>query len=355
MNKQKKINKFSWKMNKWFNQNKREMPWRETNDPYKIWISEMMLQQTTVKTVINHYKEWIKKYPTIESITKKTEEDIVHQWQGLGYYQRARNIYKSAKIIVKEYQSKVPEDKTELEKLPGFGKYTIGAVLSLAYGKRETIVDANVRRVIMRICMVDEMADNKQDKWIEVFLTEHLPKTNMRTFNQSLMELGALICKSKDPLCHKCPLNKNCESKKYNKQERIPQTKKIKIEKKYNISILLENENRIYIYKNTIKGLFKDFWEFPYKEIKEEKFDKIEIKDFLQEILNEEISKESKLELIGKEKHYYTKYQNNIIFYKYKYKYNKEVKYKQGKWVNKEELSKYTMHSGNTRIRKKIL
>ncbi|MCK5083850.1 MAG: A/G-specific adenine glycosylase, partial [Candidatus Omnitrophica bacterium] len=185
-----------------------------------------MLQQTTVNAVIPYYRKWIRLFPTVRHVAKAPLQKILKTWQGLGYYTRAKNIHKSSKIICDIYGGKIPNDYVQLKKLPGFGPYTVGAVLSIAFDKRHAIIDANVRRVIMRILAIEGHANTSQDPKISVFLEKEMPKKNLRIFNQALMELGALLCRNREPLCCSCPVKMQCCGYKKGIQEIIPKPKK---------------------------------------------------------------------------------------------------------------------------------
>jgi len=169
------ISSLAKKLIAWFKINQRDLPWRQTSDPYKIWVSEIMLQQTTVQTVLPYYQRWIKKFPTVHHLARAQIKTVLTYWQGLGYYQRAKNLHKSAKRIVKEFNGQVPRDRSELLRLHGFGPYTAGAVLSIAFGKKEVIIDANVRRVVMRMLAIRGDPSPIHDKRIEFFLKQVMP------------------------------------------------------------------------------------------------------------------------------------------------------------------------------------
>ena len=220
----------------WYKKSARELPWRKTSDPYKIWISEIMLQQTTVAAVIPYYERWIVQFPTVQTVAEAPLQTILKTWQGLGYYSRARNIHKSAQVILSEHESIIPKDPQVLRKLSGFGPYTVGAVLSIAYDVRHPIIDANVRRVVMRQLAIAGLADTSQDKKILTFLDTVMPQKGNNIFNQALMELGALICRAREPLCMICPVRKTCSAYAKGLQEIIPIPKKREIK---NVNVVI--------------------------------------------------------------------------------------------------------------------
>ena len=196
----------------WFNQNQRSMPWRETTNPYYIWLSEVMLQQTQVKTVIDYYDRFIQRFPTIAELSEAHEDEVLKYWEGLGYYSRARNFHHAIKEVQHEYQGIVPSDPENFKALKGVGPYTQAAVMSIAFDHPLPTVDGNVFRVWSRLN--NDSRDIKLQSTRKAYEQELLPyvREEAGTFNQSMMELGALICTPKNPLCMFCPVQENCEA-----------------------------------------------------------------------------------------------------------------------------------------------
>ena len=188
----------------WYSQTKRDLPWRHTTDPYKILISELMLQQTQVSRVIEKYNAFIKKYPTIHHLARAKQSSVVKEWKGLGYNNRAVRLHHLAKIVVKEYNGIIPTTREELERLPGIGPYTAGAVLSFAHNSDETLIDTNIRRVLGRLF-------HDENTTPEHLVKKALPKGNSREWHNALMDIGATICVQQRPQCEQCPLNKQCD------------------------------------------------------------------------------------------------------------------------------------------------
>jgi len=346
-----KIPGFSKKLNVWYRKECRDLPWRRTTDPYKIWVSEIMLQQTTVNAVIPYYKKWVKEFPTIRSVARAPLQKILKMWQGLGYYQRAKNLHKSAKIICSNFNGKLPDSAEDLRRLAGFGPYTIGAVLSIAFDKRYPIIDANIRRVVMRLLGVEGFADVSKDKVILEFLDSNMPQRNLRTFNQALMELGALVCRNKEPLCSLCPVKARCRAYAKRIQEIIP-TPKIKIIKDLDVSIGVIIKNRKYlIQKRPSRGLLADLWEFPGGKIKPQE----SVKQALKRELKEEIGAEvESSEFLMNARHFYTQYRVCLHVFLCRLK-----SYPTGtavrKWVSLDKLSNYPMPSGSAKIVDKLV
>ncbi|MFT5388336.1 MAG: A/G-specific adenine glycosylase [Candidatus Omnitrophota bacterium] len=336
---------------KWYRDNARDLPWRHTKDPYKIWMSEIMLQQTTVATVIPYWNKWVKKFPTIDHVARAKETTILKMWQGLGYYNRARNIHKAAKLIVKEFNSEVPKDPAVLLTLPGFGSYTVGAVLSIAHDQRLPIIDANVRRVIMRIYAIKGLADAKQDNIIFPYLQELLPYKRLDIFNQALMELGALICPSQSPQCLRCPVRSLCKAYEQGIQEVIPETKKKVIKDIYASIAVIENKGKYFIQQRTGKGLLSGLWEFPGGKIEgSETPERALIREVREEI--DVVVEET--EFLMKVKHYYTQFRVNLNVYACKVK-SLPKEDSTHKWVNLKKLTQFPMPSGSVKIVDKLL
>ena len=331
---------------RWYKKNARDLPWRNVGDPYKIWISEIMLQQTTVSAVIPFYNKWVKRFPTVESVAKARETTVLKMWQGLGYYSRARNIQKSAKVIVKEYNSKIPQDANVLIKLPGFGSYTVGAVLSIAFDMREPIIDANVRRVIMRLLAQKGLADTSQDKDILKSLDKLLPYKDVSSFNQALMELGALVCRNKRPMCLQCPVRSLCKAYKLGKQDIIPETKKKIIKSIYAVVGLIQCNGKYFVQKRSKKGLLAGLWEFPGEGI--------ERGASSLGVLKRSLKKAAGVSVVGAKrvmavKHYYTQYCVHLSVFDCLYEGEPNID-DDHKWVDINRLDKFPMPSGSTKI-----
>ncbi|WP_313893643.1 A/G-specific adenine glycosylase [Psychrobacillus sp.] len=254
----------------WFEEEKRDLPWRKTTDPYKIWVSEVMLQQTKVDTVIPYYERFIMKYPSLASLANAPEEELLKQWEGLGYYSRARNLQAGVKEVVETYESVVPSTRKEISKLKGVGPYTAGAVLSIAYGVPEHAVDGNVMRVLSRLLLIHEdIAKPKTKKIFEEAVMELIDEENPSAFNQGLMELGAVICTPTKPKCLLCPVREYCTAFFEGKQEELPVKtiiKKTKIHKVKSV-VIQSADGKVLLEKRSSKGLLASLWQFPMVEL----------------------------------------------------------------------------------------
>lgn len=250
----------------WYDENKRRLPWRETNDPYKIWVSEIMLQQTKVDTVIDYYNKFMKNYPTVQDLAKAEEQEVLKVWEGLGYYSRARNLHTAAKEVVQKYGSIIPNDPNLLGELKGIGPYTKGAISSIAFGLPEPAVDGNVMRVLSRTLLLqDNISEAKTRKHIENIVREIISVRNPSSFNQGLMELGALICTPRSPACMLCPVQAVCRAFAEGMQHQLP----IKLKKKkqrvepYDVLLLKNHAGEIAIEQRPNEGLLANMWQFP--------------------------------------------------------------------------------------------
>ncbi|OIJ17270.1 A/G-specific adenine glycosylase [Anaerobacillus alkalilacustris] len=268
----------------WFKGNQRDLPWRQDKDPYKIWVSEIMLQQTRVETVIPYFNGFIKKFPTVDALALADEGDVLKAWEGLGYYSRARNLQAAVREVHTSYGGVVPNSKAEISKLKGVGPYTSGAILSIAFDIPEPAVDGNVMRVISRIiASYDDISKQKTRKNIEEIIKILISKDDPSAFNQGLMELGALICTPTTPSCAICPVQKHCKAYEENVQTQLPiKAKKTKPkEKKMACAFIKNKDGQVLIHQRLSVGLLANLWEFPNLEINDEKPIEKQLTDFL--------------------------------------------------------------------------
>jgi len=257
---------FSSKLINWHHKHgRKDLPWQIKITPYKVWISEIMLQQTQVKTVIPYFKKFINRFSNVSQLADSEEEEVLALWTGLGYYSRAKNLHKTSKILKEDYNSKLPNSLEDLVSLPGIGKSTAGAIISLGFNKRAAILDGNVKRVLARHKNINgEISKTKTLNDLWNISEELLPKKEFRTYNQSLMDLGATICKKNTPLCNTCPVTRDCVSKNKNTIELIPnKNKRRKKPSKKVFWLLPYTESRhIYLRKRPPKGIWGSLWTF---------------------------------------------------------------------------------------------
>ncbi|WP_196896212.1 A/G-specific adenine glycosylase [Aureivirga marina] len=271
---------------KWYLENKRFLPWRETSNPYYIWISEIILQQTKIEQGLSYYEKFVSSFPEVENLANADEETILKMWQGLGYYSRARNLHFSAKYIVNELNSNFPNTYKEIIKLKGVGDYTASAIASICFDEKTAVVDGNVYRVLARyLGIYTPINSTKGIKYFKEVAQSLLCKENPGTYNQAIMDFGAIQCKPKNPLCDSCPFNDSCVALAENKISVLPvKEKKTKISKKhFNYIIPINPKNQTIFEKRTSKGIWLNMYQFPLWESKNEIFeDTFEPKSILE-------------------------------------------------------------------------
>jgi A/G-specific adenine glycosylase len=268
---------FSNRLIKWYLQNKRDLPWRETTNPYHIWLSEIMLQQTRVAQGMPYFFAFTTAFPTVFDLSNASEEQVLKLWQGLGYYSRARNLHKTAQYVATELNGIFPNSYLDLLKLKGVGEYTAAAIASFSYNEPVAVVDGNVFRVLSRYFDIDtDIALASAKKEFAALAQELMPKNNPATFNQAIMEFGALQCVPKNPDCGCCIFNDSCVALQKNKVSVLPiKSKKLKIRNRYfNYLVVSDQNQNTIIQKRTDKGIWHNLYEFPLIETeKEENFD----------------------------------------------------------------------------------
>jgi len=273
----------------WYLQNKRDLPWRNTINPYPIWLSEIMLQQTRVAQGLPYFLAFVKAFPTVFDLAKANEEQVLKLWQGLGYYSRARNMHKTAQIIAFELNGNFPNNYNGLLKLKGIGEYTAAAIASFAFNEVVPVVDGNVFRVLSRYFDVTtDIASAGAKKEFSALAKELMPSNNPALFNQAIMEFGALQCVPKNPNCDICIFNSSCTALQKKKVAELPvKSKKIKVANRYfNYIVFIDNDENTIINKRTEKGIWHNLYEFPVIEADEELDFKI-ITDKIQEKFSE--------------------------------------------------------------------
>ncbi|MDX1675164.1 MAG: A/G-specific adenine glycosylase [Longimicrobiales bacterium] len=244
-----------------FDAHQRSMPWRETSDPYAIWVSEVMLQQTRVDTVIPYWERWLDRFPTVDHLAEADLDDVLKEWEGLGYYSRARNLHRAACMVRERFDGRVPETVDTLRELPGVGEYTAGAVASIAYGVPTPAVDGNVRRVLARLYDLERPTPGE----LRQYAAELVPADRPGDFNQALMELGATVCTPRSPSCGVCPLAEQCEARRLGVQEQrpLPRPRKRIPEETIRTAVLVRGDGAMLVSRRPEDGLLGGLWEFP--------------------------------------------------------------------------------------------
>jgi A/G-specific adenine glycosylase len=282
----------------WYRRGNRDLPWRRSRDPYHIWVSEVMLQQTRVETVIPYYNRFLERFPTIDTLADAPEEDVLKLWEGLGYYSRARNLQSAVREVKERYGSVVPDTKEEISSLRGVGPYTSGAILSIAYNVPEPAVDGNVMRVLSRYFLIEEDIMKPATRTLmEKLARELIPDGAAGDFNQALMELGALVCMPRSPHCLTCPVMEQCSGRHEGKEEALPVKKKAKPPRpERRLAALIEgsgpNEGKVLIRQRPQEGLLARMWELPHVLVEPEAY---ESDEQAMTLLRERLQRETEL------------------------------------------------------------
>lgn len=272
----------------WYDQHKRDLPWRNCGDPYKIWLSEIMLQQTRVDQATPYFKRFIEHFPTVEDLAKADQQEVLKIWEGLGYYSRARHLHAAAQLVVDEFGGTVPDNWDDITELKGVGPYTASAILSIAYQKKHAVVDGNVIRVLSRYFGIeDDVRSTKTKNMIQDYADELISEERPGDFNQALMELGATVCTPSNPDCKKCPLQEGCVAYKTVKTDTIPYKSASKKRPHHQIGVgIIINENEeVLIALRPEDAMLGGMWEFPGgKQEENEEIEETVIRELKEEL-----------------------------------------------------------------------
>jgi A/G-specific adenine glycosylase len=250
----------------WFRRSQRDLPWRHDRNPYHIWVSEVMLQQTQAVTVLRYFEPFLQRFPTIDALASADEQDVLRFWEGLGYYRRARNLHRAARYLAAHHRGRLPDDPRVLQKLPGIGRYILGALLSQAFDRRWPILEANSERVLCRLfAQAADPGRAPVKRWLWKMAEDLLPDQSVGDFNQALMELGAVICTPAEPHCPACPLAEDCASRRLGKQRSIPfRPAPPAIISVREVAIVIRRGPRVLLVQRPDHGRWAGMWEFPH-------------------------------------------------------------------------------------------
>ena len=251
---------------RWYQKNARDLPWRKTKNPYKIWVSEIMLQQTQVATVIPYYNRWLKRFPTLASLAKAPISEALKFWAGLGYYRRVRMLHEAARVLMKKSGGRIPRSVEDLLEIHGIGRYTAGAISSIAFDEKAPLLDGNVIRILTRIFAVKEDIDNPSTmRKLWRMARSVLPEKQCGDFNQAMMELGATVCLPDRPACQSCPVENLCKAHRLKKETAFPVRRQKEIGEKMRTAALIVRRNgRVLIQKQPAQGRWGGLWMFPH-------------------------------------------------------------------------------------------
>ncbi len=254
----------------WYANNARDLPWRRTSDPYRIWVSEIMLQQTRVEAVLSYYERWLNVFPTLAELAAASQQRVLQLWEGLGYYSRARNLHSAAQVVCAEHGGRLPNAVEDLQQLAGIGRYTAGAIASIAFGERAPVVDGNVKRVLARVFNLEvDIRSTAAEKLLWGIAAQLVPAESAGEFNQALMKLGARICIPKLPRCKQCPLKRICHAQKVGLQsERPVRGEKAALPSNIEVVAVLRRNGCVLLTQRPTDGLLGGMWRFPGGRIK---------------------------------------------------------------------------------------
>lgn len=330
----------------WFEENKRDFPWRENRTPYRVWISEVMLQQTRASVVIPYFLRWMELFPDVKSLYKAPIEQVIKAWEGLGYYSRARNLHAAATQIVETFGGEIPDTREALQSIRGFGPYTVGAILSFAFHKRAPAVDGNVLRVVSRYFCIEEnvskvSARKKIEEKVETLLDPRVPWVTA----EALIELGATVCVQK-PRCEICPLQKSCLGRKRGIAETLPLKNAERIVVNlFRPVFIFEHNSSVLVRKGEAGKIMADLYEFPYVEVAKGSVTRKVVLEEAEKIFGKYVALTQKLTLC---KHTFTHYQAHLFPYWLKVQEAKQIT--GFEWVEISQLSRLPFSSGHRKI-----
>lgn len=329
------------KLIQWYEKKHRKLPWRVNRTPYRVWISEIMLQQTRVNVVVDYFLDWMQTFPTIESLAKAPFEKVLKKWEGLGYYSRVRNIHKSAKIILEKYVGVFPKNSEEILQLPGIGPYTLGAISSLAFQKKTLALDGNTQRVLIRyygLFQKEKVREKGED---------FLAQTSSWKVTEALIELGALVCQP-IPQCTGCPLKNFCKGYQENTLEKLPTKKtKIQYQKIHRAVFVFRYQDELLLHKIGENQIMADLAEFPYVEMKDKVFS---IGKILENIFG--ISNFGSLNEMSPVNQSFTEYR--VKLFPYLIHLREKIYIDAHEWISQEALKNLTFSSGHRKILKSL-
>jgi A/G-specific adenine glycosylase len=340
---------FRKKMIDWYRSHHRKLPWRESRNPYHIWVSEAMLQQTRVGTAVPYYRRFLGQFPTLRALAEADLQTVLKAWEGLGYYARARNLHKAAQVVSNHHAGKIPQDYANFRKLPGVGEYIAAAVQSIAFDQPRAVVDGNVKRVLARLFLMEApVNDGTAGKIFRENADKLLDHRHPGDFNQAMMELGAVICRPQNPLCAACPVSEFCRAFEMNKQDEFPRRKTREKTPEYRIAVgVVRRGEQILITRRAENGLLGGLWEFPGGKVHrgEETAAEACVREIKEEV-NLEIKIDSHLTMI---RHAYTHFKIVMDVFLCDY-LSGEVVLKAPvdfKWITVEEIRQYPFPKAN--------
>ena len=329
----------------WYGRAGRDLPWRRTRDPYRIWLSEIMLQQTGVETVVPYYRRFLERFPTVEALAAASVESVIELWAGLGYYSRARNLHRAARMVAEEFDRRFPEDLAALMQLPGVGRSTAGAILSIAFDRKAPILDGNVRRVLCRLFAVEEDPRSPAGERRLWDLAEELTsETRPHDYAQAVMDLGATVCIPRRPGCEKCPLETFCLARKHGRQEELPSRRRKKpLPQVTAVALLLLREGRCLVRRRPLEGMLGGLWEFPDAFVQEGEDSAVTVRRLLRDYGPSGVPVE-----VGRVRHAYSHFRLDLHLFYFEAKENFRVaEAVESRWLDPQALAFFPLHGAH--------
>ncbi len=331
----------------WYERHGRDLPWRRHPTPYRVWVSEVMLQQTVVATVIPYFERWMERFPDVESVARADEREVLAAWEGLGYYQRARRLHRAARRLMWEHEGRLPASEAALRRLPGVGPYIAAAILSIAFGQDVVALDANVVRVFMRLTATPGRGTEAGvRRRVRDRARAGLPPGRAAAYNQALMDFGSLVCRPRAPLCEECLLREECEAFRRGMQYDIPKPTRRKLTAIRTAVAVLVQDDRVYIQQRPTGGLFAGLWEFPGGKAHPDETPRQALRRECREELGVDCAPGRKLAELT---HYYTVFQVRLHAFLCPPPEGLPLD-STHRWVPLEELDDYPMPSANRQV-----
>ncbi|MEA3363101.1 MAG: A/G-specific adenine glycosylase [Thermodesulfobacteriota bacterium] len=342
----------SFRLLAWYGHSGRDLPWRNTRDPYRIWLSEIMLQQTTVTAVIDYYQRFLAKIPTVEHLAVSPLEDIIDLWAGLGYYSRARNLHAAARVVVEQFNGYFPDDVELLQKLPGVGRSTAGAISALAFDQRAPILDGNVRRVLCRLFALEEPPrSTSAEKQLWLWSEQLTPVENVHDYTQAIMDLGATVCVPRKPLCDECPLAELCQAYKLGLEQKLPLKQTAKpIPTRYEVALLIEHHGSYLVRRRMTDGFLGGMWEFPTLSLTEGEDPEKKLYSLLADF-----GLTGAAEQVGTIQHIYSHFRLKSVAYCKKIEHFPILFEGNNSWFSLDQLKNMALHGAHKKVLDKLL